>query len=36
VDSNHRHSDYEPLALPLSYAAPVSGRRYDPAGTSAV
>jgi hypothetical protein len=21
VDSNHRHSDYEPLALPLSYAA---------------
>jgi hypothetical protein len=26
VESNHRHSDYEPLALPLSYAA-VFGKR---------
>jgi hypothetical protein len=28
VDSNHRHSDYEPLALPLSYAAVFSGPVY--------
>jgi hypothetical protein len=34
VDSNHRHSDYEPLALPLSYAA--EPRPLDRPGTSEV
>jgi hypothetical protein len=34
VESNHRHSDYEPLALPLSYAAE-PGRCTRP-GTSEV
>src|SRR2546429_6563216 len=28
MESNHRHSDYEPLALPLSYAAVLGTRVY--------
>ena len=32
MDSNHRHSDYEPLALPLSYAAPEMWTGLRPGG----